>query len=71
MDPICTNGGCYMFSPGSPERTACEQNCRLNKGSKLSSILASHVRSTKLSFCELTRQTLQPASEESSDGEMQ
>jgi len=28
-DILCHLGGCYMFSPGSPERKVCEQRCYL------------------------------------------
>ena len=29
IDPHCVERGCYMFAPGTPERTACERDCYL------------------------------------------
>jgi len=31
QDPICVDQGCYMFAPETPERTACEQSCRIRR----------------------------------------
>ena len=49
MDPICTKSGCYMFRSGTPERTACERNCRISNRVKLPSTWANHVPPTKSS----------------------
>ena len=30
LDPLCKQGGCHMFAPGTPERAECEGACRLS-----------------------------------------
>lgn len=57
MDSICAKSGCYMFRSDTPERTACESNCRISNRVKLPSTWANHVLPTKSSLDPLMNST--------------
>jgi hypothetical protein len=61
IDPICeTADGCYMFAPGTPERTRCERKCRLLHATRGRDV---DLMGAAVAHLELLRQRIEEESE--------